>query len=381
MNFEFDETQQMIQDMARRFADEQLRPKAAERDASHAYPIEELAALASLGLMGVNVPAELGGAEAGVISYSLAVTEIARGDASVAVTMSVNNMVAEVLTEFGTEEHRATYVPKLTSGEAVAGSFCLSEPGAGSDPQGMLTRARRTDSGWVLNGTKAWITSGSNAGVFIVWAKTEVDGKDRLSAFVVDPASPGISVGKPEEKMGQRASDTVTLTFEDVQLDEGAVLGELGKGMRIAMTALDGGRVGIASLALGLAAEALEVSRQYVTERTQFGKRLADFQNTQFKLADMATELEAARLLTMQSAWLKEQGDRRFTREASMAKLFASELASRAADQAIQFFGGYGYTTEYPAERLWRDARVTRIYEGTSEIQRIVIAREVLKGL
>ncbi|MEM1347116.1 MAG: acyl-CoA dehydrogenase family protein [Myxococcota bacterium] len=381
MNFEFDETQKMIQDLARRFADEQLRPKAAARDASHAFPVEELKALADLGLMGVNVPAELGGAEAGVLSYSLAVAEIARGDASVAVTMSVNNMVAEVLTEFGTEEHKATYVPKLTSGASLAGSFCLSEAGAGSDPQGMLTRAERTDTGWVLRGSKAWITSGSHAGVFIVWAKTEVDGKDRLSAFVVDPTTPGISVGKAEEKMGQRASNTVSLTFEDVELPEGAVLGELGRGMRIAMTALDGGRIGIASLALGLATEALEVSRQYVTERTQFGSRLADFQNTQFKLADMATELEAARLLTHQAAWLKEHGTRRFTREASMAKLFASELASRAADQAIQFFGGYGYTAEYPAERLWRDARVTRIYEGTSEIQRIVIAREVLAGL
>ncbi len=377
MDFSFDETQLILREMARRFSSERLRPHAGERDASGEFPEALFKEMGTMGLMGINVSSELGGAEAGVVSYSLAITEIARGDASVGVTMSVNNMVCEILAQYGRPEHYV-HVERLTSGEYSSGSFCLSEPGSGSDAQAMLTRATRTPEGWSLTGTKSWITSGAYAGVFIVWAKTDVDGKDRISAFVVEPDTPGVSIGAAEHKMGQHASNTVTLSFDDVQLAEHALLGEVGDGFKIAMTALDGGRVGVASLALGIAEEALSVALDYTTERKQFGKRIADFQNTRFKLADMATEIEAARMLVLRAAWLKEQGDVRFTKEASMAKLYASELSSRVTDAALQMFGGYGYTSEYPAERLMRDARVTRIYEGTSEIQRLVIGREVL---
>ena len=381
MDFSLDETQRILQAEARKFADAQLRPGAAARDRTHEFPLKELRALAELGFMGVNISGDYGGAEAGVVAYSVAVTELARGDAAVTVTTCVNNMVGEVIERFGTPEQREAHIPKLTSGEYSSGSFCLSEPGSGSDAAGMQTRAVKTDDGWVLNGAKSWITSGSHAGVYIVWAKTEVAGKDRISAFLVDPKAPGVSVGRAEEKMGQRGSDTVSLAFEDVALGEDALLGELGQGFPIAMVALDGGRIGVGSLALGLAEEALAQALAYTVEREQFGQRIADFQNTQFVLADLATQIDAARLLVHRAAWLKETKAAKFSREASMAKLYASELASKVCDAAIQLHGGYGYTEEYPVERLWRDARVTRIYEGTSEIQRVVIARDLLRGL
>lgn len=381
MDFAPDETQQLIAATARRFADERLRPTAEHRDEAGVFPVELMKEVAKLGLIGINVSGDYDGAEAGPIAYSLAVTEIARGDTSVAVTMSVNNMVCEVLEQFGTAAHKARYIPELTTGRSPAGSFCLSEPGSGSDAQAMRTRAERTEAGWTITGNKAWITSGTHASVFLVWAKTRMEsGEDRISAFVVDPATPGIHVGKPERKMGQHASPTVPVSFDNVQIPADSVLGELGHGFKVAMVALDGGRIGIASLALGLAQEALSVAARYAAERVQFGKPLTELQATQFKIADMATEIEAARLLTLQAAWLKEQ-KRPFTREASMAKLFASEVAGRVTDEAVQILGGYGYTRDYPAERLMRDARVTRIYEGTSEIQRIVIARDVLREL
>lgn len=381
MRFAPDETQEMVADSARRFADTQLRPSAEHRDETGEFPAELMKKAAKLGLIGINVSSEYGGAEAGVVAYSLAITQVARGDASVAVTMSVNNMVCEVLAQFGTADQRARYIPALTSGDSPAGSFCLSEPGSGSDAQAMTTRATRTGSGWSITGNKAWITSGTYASVFLVWAKTRMeDGEDRITAFVVDPATPGIHIGKPERKMGQHGSNTVPVSFDDVKIPADSVLGELGQGFKVAMVALDGGRIGIASLALGLAEEALSVASKYASERVQFGKPLSALQATQFKIADMATEIEAARLLTLQAAWLKEQGAP-FTRQASMAKLFASETAGRVTDEAVQILGGYGYTRDYPAERLMRDARVTRIYEGTSEIQRIVIARDVLREL
>ncbi len=379
MRFDLDEIQTAVQASARRFANDRLRPAAAARDREHTFPTEELRALAKLGLMGMNISADYGGSEVGVVAYSLAITEIARADASVAVTVSVNNMVAEVLAAFGSPEQRARHIPAMTSGDYAAGSFCLSEPGSGSDAAAMTTRARRTDRGWVLDGAKSWITSGTYAGVYLVWARTQLpDGADRVSAFVVDPQLPGITRGKPEEKMGQRGSDTIPVTFEGVELPEDALLGELGQGFKIAMMALDGGRIGVASLALGLGQEALHQALAYTQTREQFGQKLSQFQATQFKLADMGTELEAAQLLTQRAAWLKQQGDRKFTRQASMAKVYATETAWRVCDHALQLFGGYGYTQEYPVERLLRDARVTRIYEGTSEVQRIVIARELL---
>lgn len=381
MDFSLNEMQRMVRDTARRFAAEDLRPNRRERDRAAEFPLDALRKMANLGLMGVNVSADYGGSEAGVVAYSLAITEISKGDASVAVTMAVNNMVAEVIEQFGTEAQRERYIPRLTSGEFSSGSFCLSEPGAGSDPQGMRTRAEKTDDGWVINGAKAWITSGAYAGVFVVWAQTRMaNGEDAITCFLVDPDTDGISVGKPEEKMGQHASNTVSLTFEDVRVCDDALLGELGGGFKIAMMALDGGRVGIASQALGIGLEALDVAREYALERKQFGRPIADFQAIQFKLADMATELDAARLLTLRAAWLKERGEGRFTRQASMAKLFSSEAAWRAADECVQILGGYGYVADYPAEKLLRDVRVTRIYEGTNEIQRIVIARETLRN-
>jgi alkylation response protein AidB-like acyl-CoA dehydrogenase len=390
MDFTLNETQRLIRDTARRFADTELRPHAAERDLTEEFPHDEIKKMAEMGLMGVNIDADYGGSEAGVVAYSLAISEIARADASVGVTMAVTNMVGEVIEAFGSAAQKERFIPRLTSGESKAGSFCLSEAGAGSDPAGMRTRAKKVDGGWVIDGSKAWITSGEFAGAFIVWAQTEMpDGRDRISAFLLDPADhDGISCGKPEEKMGQRGSNTVSLTFDAVEIPDDALLGELGDGFKIAMVALDGGRIGVGSLALGLGTEALQLALEYSQEREQFGRPIGQFQGIQFKLADMATELDAARLLCLRAAWMKSaskkqrasEGGARFTRQASMAKLFSTEAAWRACDEAIQIFGGYGYTKEYAVERLLRDVRVTRIYEGTNEIQRVVIARDLTRN-
>lgn len=380
MDFELTETQMMIRDTARKFADQSLRPFARERDDKGEFPLDVLKEMADLGLMGVNVPTKYGGVEAGVISYSLAMSEISAGDAAIAVTMGVNNMVAEVIATFGTDDQAQTHVTKIVSGEYPAGCFCLSESGAGSDPQAMKTRAKKVDDGWSITGSKAWITSGIHAGIYLVWAQTKVGEKDRISVFLMDPKSDGVVAGKPEKKMGQHASETVSISFDNVFVTDDALLGEVGQGFAIAMMALDGGRVGIASQSLGLAEEALRLSVVYTDERQQFGRKISSFQATQFKLASMATEIEAARALTHRAAWMKEKGDGKFSKEASMAKVYASELACRACDEAVQMHGGYGYTREYLPEKLMRDARVTRIYEGTSEIQRIVIARELLRN-
>ena len=380
IDFELSDEQRLVRDTARDFATRELAPKAAARDRSEAFPVEEMRALAKVGLLGVNVPESLGGAAAGVVAYSLAMTEIARADASVAVAMSVTNMVGEIIVKFGTEEQKSAFVPRLTSGAALSGAFGLSEPQAGSDPAGMTTTAKRTAGGWRLDGAKQWITTGDRAGVLVVWAKTDpAAGAKGISAFIVPGGTPGLSAGKHEDKMGLRGSSTVPLLFDECQLPEDALLGRLGGGLSIALTALDGGRIGIASQALGVGLAALDAARAYVKTRVQFGRPLADFQAIQFRLADAATELEAARLLTMRAAWLKENGQP-FSREAAMAKLYSSEAAWRACDAAIQVHGGYGYTREYPVERYARDVRVTRIYEGTSEIQRLVIARSLLQG-
>ncbi|MGZ3427886.1 MAG: acyl-CoA dehydrogenase family protein [Polyangia bacterium] len=381
LDLELSDEQRLVRDTAREFAERELAPKAAARDRSGAFPVEELRALAKLGLLGVNLPEALGGAQAGVVAYSLAMTEIARADASVSVAMAVTNMVGEVIVKFGTDEQQRAWVPKLTSGEALVGAFGLSEPQAGSDPAAMSTTAKRTQKGWQLDGAKQWITSGDRAGVFIVWAKTDpTAGSKGISAFVVAGGTPGLSAGKHEDKMGLRGSSTVPLLFDGCELPEDALLGKVGGGLSVALAALDGGRIGIASQALGIGTAALEAALAYVKQRVQFGKPIAEFQAVQFRLADVATELEAARLLTMRAAWLKEHG-RAFSREASMAKLYASEAAWRACDAAIQLHGGYGYTRDFPVERYARDCRVTRIYEGTSEVQRIVIARSLLQDV
>jgi len=375
------ETQKLVQQTARDFASRVLLPQAKEIDAKERIPPEVLKALADLGLMAVNVPEALGGSGAGVISYALAMQEVARACASTAVTMAVTNMVGEVIAHFGRDDQKQRCCPRLASGEWVAGSFALSEPGAGSDPGGMSTTATRTAKGWVLRGAKQWITSGAFAGVFVVWARTAPrdthPGTRGISCFLVEGGTPGLRIGKGEDKMGIRGSNTAAIEFDDCEVPEEALLGDLNLGFRIAMMALDGGRIGISSQALGIARAALEESIAYAKDRRQFDRPIADFQATQWKLADMAAEIDAAHLLSMRAAWLKENGQP-FSREASMAKLFASEAAVRICNKAVQIHGGYGYTREFAAERHLRDARVTTIYEGTSEVQRIVIARHVL---
>jgi alkylation response protein AidB-like acyl-CoA dehydrogenase len=376
MNLTLTEEQRLVRDTAREFAARELAPRAAARDRSGAFPVEELRGLARLGLLGVNLPSALGGAEAGVVAYSLAMQEIARADAAVSVAMSVTNMVGEIINRFGSDEQGRALVPLLTSGEALCGAFALSEPQAGSDPAAMTTRAVRDGSGWRLDGAKQWITSGDRAGVVIVWARTPEIGPRAISTFVVRGGSAGLTAGRHEDKLGLRGSSTVPLVLEGCH---GELLGEPGAGLSVALAALDGGRIGIASQAVGVGRAALAAAVGYAKQRRQFGRPIADNQAIQFRLADAATELDAAELLALRAAWRKERG-LPFTREASMAKLYASEAAGRACDAAVQIHGGYGYTREYPVERYLRDVRVTRIYEGTSEVQRIVIARALVGG-
>jgi alkylation response protein AidB-like acyl-CoA dehydrogenase len=381
MDLELTEVQAMVQKAARDFATRVIAPKAADTDKHERFPLEQLKGLADLGLMAVNVPEEYGGAGAGVISYALAMQEVAKACASTAVTMAVTNMVGEVIATFGTEEQRQAYCPKLASGELKAGAFALSEPGAGSDPGAMSTTARKEGGEWIITGSKQWITSGAHAGVFVVWARTgdrqSLPGTRGVSCFLVEGGAKGLRVGKPEDKMGIRGSNTVPLELDEVRVPESALLGELHGGFKIAMMALDGGRIGIASQALGIARAALDASVQYARDRKQFGKAIGEFQGIQWKLADMRTEIDAAHLLAMRAASLKE-ARKPFSREASMAKLYASEAANRICNKAVQIFGGYGYIREFPVERYLRDVRVTMIYEGTSEVQRLVIARSTL---
>ncbi len=380
MNFDLTETQRLIRDTARKFATEVVAPKARDTDRKEIFPAEAYRQMGQLGLLGVNVPAEFGGAEAGAVAYALAVIEIAKACCSTAVGMCVTNMCAELITQFGTPAQRQTFVTRLTSGEAIAGAFALSEPHAGSDPGAGRTTAVKKGDRWVLNGTKQWITSGAHAGVIVVWARTSSDGNKGLSCFIVEKGTPGLIVGRHEDKMGIRGSNTVPLTFESCEIPETNLLGKQGDGFKLAMIALDGGRIGIASQAVGTARACLEASVKYAKDRKAFGQPIGEFQAIKWMLADLQTQTNAAELLVMRAAFLKES-KQPFTREASMAKLFASELSNRAADKAVQIHGGYGYIDEFPVERYLRDARVQTIYEGTSEIQRIVIARETLKQL
>ena len=380
MNFELSETQKLIRDTARTFAKNVVAPKARETDRKELFPAETYKQMGELGLLGVNVPTEYGGAGAGVVSYALAVMEISSACCSTSVGMCVTNMCAELICQFGTEAQKQKHVTRLTSGEAVAGAFALSEPHAGSDPGAGRTTAVKKGGRWVLNGTKQWITSGAYAGVIVVWARTSNDGNKGLSCFIVENGTPGLSAGKHEDKMGLRGSNTVPLTFENCEIPEENLLGRLGDGFKLAMTALDGGRIGIASQAVGTARAAVEASVKYARDRQAFGNPIGEFQAVKFMLADMQTQTNAAELLALRAAFLKESKVP-FTREASMAKLFASETSNRVADRAVQIHGGYGYIDEFPVERYLRDARVQTIYEGTSEIQRIVIARELIKQL
>ncbi len=379
MELSLTDEQELIRQSARDFAERELLPHAAKRDISGEFPEQELRALAKLGLMGINVPEAYGGAEAGTMAYSLVLQEIGRVDASVAVAVSVTNMVAELIATFGNEAQKKTYIPRITSGDAVCGSFALSESQAGSDPSAMRTTAVKTATGWRINGAKQWITSGDHAGVMIVWAMTDKEAGTRgISAFIVEGGTKGLSVLRAEEKMGLHGSTTVSLAFEDMDVGEDALLGAEGQGFKLAMAALDGGRIGISSQALGVATAALQAALTYAKEREQFGVPIIKHQAITNMLADMATWLEAASLMTTRAAWLKEQG-MPFGKEASMAKVFTTEKACEICDLAIQIHGGNGYTRDFPLERFYRDVRVTKIYEGTSEIQRIVIARHLIK--
>lgn len=364
-----------IQSLARSFAQQVLAPTAAQLDRESGFPKEKLREAAKRGLLSVNVPKALGGLEAGVVSYSLAVTEIAQGCAGTTVALCVSNMVAEVVSAFGTEAQKAEHVPKLCDGSHVVGAFALSEAGAGSDPGGMLTRARKTDKGWVINGSKLWISSGTDAGLFVVWAKTsDAPGARGISCFLVPGDAPGVAAGKPEHKMGLHGSTTTALDFTDVEVGPEALLGAEEKGFRVAMMALDGGRVGIASQALGVGLAATELAAKYARENATAARSQA----VQWRLADSATELEAARLLALQAAWRKEKG-LPFSREASMAKVFSSEAAVAACNRALEVLGELGVDEAQQVERHFRDVRVAMIYEGTSEVQRIVISRAIAR--
>lgn len=382
MDLALTEEQILIQQTARRFAESELAPAAPVHDRSCDRPLflANLRKLAELGFMGLNVRSDYGGAEAGTVAFSLAITEIARGCAATAVTMSVTNMVAEVIQQIGSEQQCRRYLPKLCSGEYAAGSFCLSEAGAGSDPSAMKTQAHKEGDEWVLNGSKSWISSAEYAGVYVVWAVTDQSrpkGKG-ISCFVVEAATPGISLGQAEEKMGQHGSATNTVHFDNCKVPQECMLGSLNEGYRIAVEELAGGRIGVGSLALGIAQAAMDFARGYITERQQFGQTISQFQGPQWMLAETYTELEAARLLLMNAAYLKQSG-RPFAKQASMAKLYAAECGNRACYTALQLMGGVGYTQEFPLERYARDIRITSIYEGTSEIQKVIIARELLR--
>jgi len=379
VDLDLTETQLLVQKTARDFATRVVAPRAAEIDATEEFPRETLRGLAELGLLAINVAPELGGSGAGVVAYALAMQEIARACASTAVLMSVTNMVCEAIARFGSDAQKARHCPRLANSEYATGSFALSEPDAGSDPGGMRTTARRDGAEWVLDGAKQWITGGSHAGVFIVWARTApagTSGAKGISCFLVEGGARGLKVGRPEDKMGIRASTTVPLEFDGVRVPAEALLGQENGGFKIAMMALDGGRIGISSQALGIARAALAESVAYARDRQAFGVPIAQHQAIQWKLADMATAIDAAHLLSMRAAWMKEHGQP-FSKEAAMAKVFASESAVRVCNEAVQIHGGYGYVRELPAERHLRDARVTMIYEGTSEIQRVVIGRSV----
>ena len=379
MDFELTEDQREIQALTREFARAEIEPHAAEWDRGHTFPRELYAQLAELGLMGVCVPEEYGGAGADFLSYVLVLEELSRADASAGVTVAVHTSACTLpILAFGTEEQRARFVPPLARGEHL-GAFALTEAEAGSDAGSIRTRAEPDDGGWRITGSKQWITNGRHAGTFLLFARTDPDtpGARGVSAFVLDAEH--VRVTRDEEKLGLNSSVTNDLVVEGAEVGRDRLLGEENKGFRVAMSTLDGGRIGIAAQALGIAQAAYDVAREYAKERNAFGKRIADFQAIQWKLADMSTQIDAARLLVYRAAWLKQEG-RPHTEAGAKAKLFASEMARRQTAEAIQVLGGYGYTKEFPVERYYRDAKITEIYEGTSEIQRLVIARELLKS-
>lgn len=397
----FDDNHLMIRDMVRDFARNEIAPVAAELDISGEFPWENVAKMGELGLFGIPWPEELGGAGMDGIAYMIVIHELAKVDASHAITVSAHTTLgSSPIVAFGTEQQKARYVPLLASGQ-VLGGFGLTEPGAGSDAGGTQTTATKVDGGWILNGSKIFITHAGVGEVFVATAVTDrAAGTKGITSFIVTkpttdleraravgvghaddlPFIEGVRAGKKEDKMGWRASDTRELVFENAFVPDENVLGEVGMGFVNFMKTLDAGRIGIGALSLGIAEGAYEEAVRYAAERRQFGKTISEFQGIQFMLADMATEIEAAKHLVYHAAWLKEQG-RPYSKEASMAKLFASEVAMRTTTKAVQIHGGYGYTKEYPVERMMRDAKICEIGEGTSEIQRMVIARHILREL
>lgn len=376
MEFGLTGEQEQVRGMVRSLARKEFAPWAADVDATGRYPEGNLQRLADLGLLGMLVPETYGGSDAGAVAYAIALAEVAGGCASTGMGMAVANMVGEAICRFGSEEQKRRFLPSLVAG-ARAGAFALTESAAGSDAFGIATVAVPDRNTYVLNGGKSFITNGSRPGVAIVMAVTQTVPRKRISAFLVESETPGFSAGRPERKMGLRGSDTVSLSFEECRVPKRNLLGEEGEGFRIAMETLDGGRIGIASQSVGIARAALEAAISYARERRQFGIPLSDFQAIRWMIADSATELDAAWLLALRAAYRKDTGNP-FTRNASEAKVLASEAAYRACHRAVQIIGGYGYMREYPVERHLRDIKVASIYEGTSEIQRLVIARNLL---
>ena len=371
------EEQQSIADMARQFAQERLRPFSAEWDREHTFPREALREMAELGFMGMLVPDTWGGCETGYVAYALALEEIAAGDGACSTIMSVHNSVGCVpIHHFGTDEQKTQFLMPLATGEMI-GAFALTEPQAGSDASDLRTKARREGDEYVINGAKQFITSGSNAGVVIVFAVTDPSaGKRGITAFLVPTSTPGYSVVRVEHKLGIHASDTCQIQLDDVRIPAAYRLGEEGQGYKIALANLEGGRIGIAAQAVGMARAAFEYARDYARDRQTFGKPIVEHQAVSFRLADMATEIAVARQMVLHAAALRDAG-RPALVEASMAKLFASEMTERVCSAALQTLGGYGYLNDYPLERIYRDARICQIYEGTSDIQRLVIARHL----
>lgn len=379
MDFSYSKTEQLFLQMIRSFAENEVKPLAAEVDEQERFPIETVEKMGKLGIMGIPVPKQYGGAGGTVQMYIMAVEELSRVCATTGVIVSAHtSLCMSPIMEHGTEEQKMKYLPKLASGEWI-GAFGLTEPNAGTDAAMQQTTAVDAGDHWVLNGSKIFITNASYANVFIVMAMTDKSkGTKGISAFIVEKGMPGFSIGKKELKMGIRGSATCELIFENCIVPKENLLGQLGKGFGIAMKTLDGGRIGIASQALGIAQGAMDETVKYTKERKQFGKPIAKFQNTQFQMADLKTKVEAARLLVRSAAWKKDMG-LPYSADAAMAKLFAAETAMEVTTKAVQFHGGYGYTREYPVERMMRDAKITEIYEGTSEVQRMVIAGHLFK--
>jgi butyryl-CoA dehydrogenase len=385
MDFSLNDHQKLIRDTVRQFVEAEVRPGVRQRDREERFPTAEIAKIAQMGCCGMLTPDEWGGAGLDTISYVLMLEEIARVDTAMATSLSVTNSAVQVpLLAFGSEAQKKKYLRRLATGE-ILGSFCLTEPQAGSDAAGIQTRAERSNAGtsghsgsYRLNGTKTWVSNGAVAGIFLVFAKTDPEaGGKGISAFLVESGTKGFRVGRHEEKMGQHASPSVEIVLNDCEVPEENRLGEEGQGLKIALSALDGGRIGIAAQAVGLAQGALEESVKYAKQRRAFGKTISDFQAIQWMIADMETEIQAARALLYQAAWLKDSGGR-MGAASSKAKLYASEMVNRVVAKAVQIHGSVGYSRETPVERMYRDARVITIYEGTSEVQRMIIARELL---